>query len=257
MKPRIKKMFGILCVIILVSTLGSITVSATGMFGLRDRQSYDDLVNKWEQIQNAKQNLRDILMGYGVELPNLTIEQKREIFITICELRREGVSREEIKVTVVGLLLDFGFDLPNLTSEQRAEIQLKITTMLENDYGFVFIELTPEQKAYIKQTLIRMKRQGATQEEIKETVKTLYIGYGGVIPKLTDLQKEEIHDWIVNMLETEYGLDVPHLTAEQRQEIKDKRSEIKELQTELREMFKEAGFYTKMRFLRYLWQHIQ
>ena len=256
MKPDMKKIVGILSIVILVGTLGSITVSATGLYDTGDRPSYEDLVNKWNEIQNAKQELRDTLTGYGIELPNLTIEQKREILNTIRELRRDGASREEIREAVVDLLIDFGVDLPDLTSEQRAEIRRNITTMLEDNYGFVFIELTAEQKAYIKQTIIQLKRQGATQEEIKAAVVDLYESYGGIIPELTDEQKEEVHDWIVNMLETNYGLDLPNLTVEQRDAIKDKKSEITDLQKELKELFKNAGFFTKMRFLRYLQQNI-
>jgi len=58
------------------------------------------------------------------------------------------------------------------------------------------------------------------------------------------------------MLETNYGLDLPNLTVEQRDAIKDKKSEITDLQKELKELFKNAGFFTKMRFLRYLQQNI-
>jgi len=256
MKPEMKKIVGILSIVILVGTLGSITVSATGLYDTVARPSYDDLVNKWNEIQNAKQDLRDTLTGYGIELPDLTSEQKQEILNTIHELRRDGASREEIREAVIDLLIDFGVDLPDLTAEERVEIRMKTKSMLEENYGFVFIELTPEQKAYIKQTIVQMKRQGATQEEIKDAVKNLYVGYGGVIPALTDNQKEEIHDWIVNMLETDYGLHPPDLTMEQRQEIKEKRSEIHELQTELRDMFKDAGFYIKMRFLRYVYEQV-
>lgn len=256
MKPGMKKTVGILSVVILIGTLGSITVSATGLYDTGDRPSYDELVNKWTEIQNAKQDLRETLNGYGIELPNLTSEQKQEIRNTIRELRREGASREDIREAVVDLLINFGVDLPDLTSEQRAEIRMKIKTMLEEKYGFVFIELTPEQQAYIKQTIIKMRRQGATQDEIKEAVKNLYVGYGGVIPALNDIQKEEIHDWIISMLETDYGLHPPDLTMEQRQEIKEKRSEIHDLQTELRDMFKDSGFYTKIRFLRYVHEQV-
>ena len=252
MKQRTKKLVGILCIIGLLGTVGVTTVSAMGMFNSNGRTSFLDLKNKWEDIQAEKQELRDLAEGYGVDLPDLTGEQKREVFRTVRELRRDGANREEIRDAVVDLLINFGVDLPDLTSEQRVEIRTDIKTMLEDNYGFVFIKLTPEQKAYIKQTFIQMKRQGASQEELKEAVKNLYIGYGGVIPVLTENQKEEIHDWIVDMLETEYGLDLPNLTLEQRDTLKEKRSEIKELQKDLRELFKDAGFFTKRRFLRYI-----
>jgi hypothetical protein len=252
MKNNTKKITTILMIVLLVGTIGASTASAAGFFNFRKGTGYNDLVDKWEEIQIEKQELRDMLEGYGIDLPDLTNEQKREVSRTVRELRRDGTNREEIRDAVVDLLIDFGVDLPDLTSEQRAEIRTNIKTMLEDNYGFVFIDLTAEQKAYIKQTIIQLKRQGTTKEEIKAAVIDLYESYGGIIPELTDEQKEEVHDWIVNMLETDYGLDLPNLTLEQRESIENKKSEIKELQKELRQMFKDAGFITKLRFFRYI-----
>ncbi len=144
MKLGTKKIVGILCIIILLSTVGVTTVSAMGMFNANGRPSFLDLKNKWEDIQAEKQELRDLAEGYGVDLPDLTGEQKREVFRTVRELRRDGANREEIRDAVVDLLINFGVDLPDLTSEQRAEIRTNIKTMLEDNYGFVFIKLTPE-----------------------------------------------------------------------------------------------------------------
>ena len=79
MKPEMKKIIGALSIVILICILGSITVSATGLYNQGDRPSYNDLINKWNEIQNAKQDLRDTLTGYGVEVPDLTTEQKKEI----------------------------------------------------------------------------------------------------------------------------------------------------------------------------------
>ncbi len=250
-----KKIVTILVIILLVGTIGVATANATVLYGFRNRPRYNDLVNKWVEIQNAKQELRTTMEGYGINLPDLTIEEKKEIISLILELRKDGASRDEIREEIVDLLIDFGADLPDLTSEQRAEIRNKIKTMLEVNYGFLFVELTPEQKAYIKQTIIQMKRQGSSKEEIKIEVINLYINYGGVIPELTDTQKEEIHDWIIDMLKNDYGINLPDLTLEQRQEIKEQRSDIKELQKELQEMFKNTRFLTKIRFLRYLRQN--
>ena len=256
MSKIIKKITTILMIFLLIGTIGATTASAIGLLDFRNATRYKDLVNKWEEIQNEKQELRDMLEGYGIIIPDLTLKQKREIFRTIFELRREGATREVIIDAVVDLLIDFGFNLPDLTAEQRAEIKTKIKTMLEENYGFVFIELTPEQKAYIKQTVIHLKRQGASREEIKQAIIDLYESYGGVIPELTESEKEEIHNWIVDMLETDYGLDLPNLTLEQREAIKEKRGEIRQLQQELLEMFKDARFFTKIRFIRYVRRNI-
>jgi len=247
-----KKIMAILMIVLLVGTIGATTVSATGFFSWGNKTSFKELKNKWNEIQEAKQELRDMLEEYGIELPDLTLEQKKVIIRTIFQLRREGANREEIREEIADLLIEFGVDLPDLTSEQRDEIRAKIKTMLEEDYGFVFIELTDEHKVEIKNTIKEMKKSGATREEIKQAIIGLYESYGGVIPDLNDEEKEEIHDWIVNMLETDYGVDLPDLTLEQREAIKDKKNEIRELQKELREMFKNARFFTKFRFLRYV-----
>jgi len=256
MKDKAKKIVTMLMIILLVGTIGATTASATGLFSFRNTPGYDDLVDKWEEIQNEKQELCYMIESYGIDLPDLTIEQKREVFRKILELRKDGANREEIRDAVVDLLIDFGVDLPDLTSEQRAEIKTKIKAMLEDKYGFVFIELTEEQKKEIKALIVNMKQDGSSKEEIRAAVKDLYESYGGVIPELNDVEKEEVHDWIVNMLETDYGLDLPNLTFEQRESIKNKKNEIRELQKELREMFKNARFFTKIRFLRYVLRNL-
>lgn len=256
MSKNIKKLTAIFLIALLIGTIGATTASAIGLLGFGKRTSYGDLVEKWEEIQNEKQELRNMLISYGVQLPDLNFGQKREIFRTIIQLKKQGAERSEILEIVFDLLIDFGMDLPDLTSEQFIEIRVKIKTMLEENYGFVFIELTPEQKAYIKQTIAQLKRQGATREEIKQAFIDLYENYGGVIPELNDAEKEEIHTWIVNMLENDYGFDLPNLTFEQRETIKNKNNDIKELQKELRELFKNARFFTKIRFIRYVRKNI-
>lgn len=248
-----KKLLAIFMIVLLVGTIGAATVSASGFL---QKPSFKDLVTKWNEIQSEKQQLRDMLVSYGVDLPDLTIEQKREILKTIIQLRRQGTDRYEILEIVFDKLIGYGMDLPDLTSEQFAEIRQKIKTELEENYGFVFVELSQEQKMEIKRTIREMKKQGATREEIKQAVIELYESYGGAIPDLDDEQKEEIHDWIVNMLETDYGFDLPDLTPEQRAQIKQKISEIRELQKELKDMFKDARFFTKIRFIRYVRAHI-
>lgn len=256
MNKNTKKLTTIFLIALLIGTIGASTASAIGLLGFRNRTSYGDLVDKWEEIQNEKQELRNMLISYGVQLPDLTFDQKREIFRTIIQLKKQGTERSEILEIVFDLLIDFGMDLPDLTSEQFIEIRVKIKTMLEENYGFVFVELTPEQKAYIKQTIAQLKRQGASREEIKQAFIDLYENYGGVIPELNDVEKEEIHTWIVNMLETDYGFNLPDLSIEQRQQIKEKGNEIRELQSELRDMFKDARLFTKIRFIRFVRKNI-
>ena len=257
MNNKIKKITTLLMITLLIGTIGATTASAVGITGFRDRTKFRELVNKWNEIQTEKQELSDMLEGYGIERPELTLRQKFEILRTIRELKREGADKEEIRDAIVDLLIDFGFDLPDLTKEQRVEIREKIKKMLEDEYGFVFIELTDEQKRQIKQLIIEMHREGASKEEIKAAVIELYENYGGVIPELNDIEKEEIHDWIVDMLETDYDIDLPDLTLEQREAIKEKRSEIMQLQKELKEMLRNAGFFTKIKFFGYVRRNLR
>ena len=249
----IKKIIAVSMIVLLIGTVGASTISTSGFLL---KPSFKDLVDKWDEIQIEKQQLREMLESYGVDLPDLTIKQKREILKTIIQQIRQGTDRYEILEIVFDKLIGYGMDLPDLTSEQFAEIRQKIKTELEENYGFVFVELSEEQKMEIKDTVREMKKQGATKEEIKQAVIELYEGYGGIIPDLNDTQKEEIHDWVVNMLETEYGFDLPNLTPEQRTQIKQKTIVIRQLQGQLKDMFKEARFFTKIRFIRYVHTHI-
>ena len=109
-----KKLTAIFLIVLLIGTIGVANVSSSGFIFIGDRPTFRELVNKWEEIQSEKQELRDILISYGVELPDLTIDQKREILRTIIQLRRQGSEREEILEVVFDLLIDFGIDLPGL-----------------------------------------------------------------------------------------------------------------------------------------------
>ena len=214
--------------------------------------SVDELIETYEDIKESKDELKQIMESYGIEIPDLSKDEKRQIRQFARELRRSGHSRQEIRDEVVDLLIGFGVDLPDLTEVQRSEIRSNIRSHLETEYGFVFIELTAEQKAFMKQTFIQLKREGNTKDEIKVELIDLYEDYGGFIPELSDAEKEDIHDWIVSMLETDYNLDLPDLSFEQREEIKDKKEEIRSLQKELRRQIRQANWLNRFRFFRYV-----
>ena len=245
------------------TTAGATIVSAQGKNGSEEQgffasmfsdkgPSVDNLIETYEDIKESKEELKQIMNSYGIEIPDLTIDEKRQIRQLARELRRSGHSRQEIRGEIIDLLIGFGVDLPDLTDEERSEIRSKIRLHLETEYGFVFVELTHEQKAYMKQTFIQLKREGKTTDEIKIELISLYESYGGVIIELSDADKEDIHDWIVSMLETDYNLDLPDLSLEQREEIKDKKEEIRSLQKELREQIKRANWLNRFRFFRYV-----
>lgn len=260
-----KKIISLLSILVLVTTtLGSTLAFAQydsngqtndffqSLLNLGAGPTIKNLIETYNEIQEAKQELRALAESYGIELPELTKDQKQEIMSTFRELRRNGHPRDEVRSEIIDLLIDYGWDLPDLTKEQREEIKEKTKTMLSETYGFVFIDLTPEQKAYLKQTIIQMNQQGLTREEIRNEIITLYEKYGGVIPDITEEEKESIHDWIHDMIETDYNIDLPDLTSEQRQEFIEKKEEIHQLQRELREQFKQANRLTRYRFLRYV-----
>lgn len=262
MNKKIIAMISIL--ILLMTTTAATMISAQGLnnkdkLGLfvslfqRDNgPTLDELIETYEELKEAKQDLRQTMELYGIQFPDLTKEEKRELIQTIRELRRDGGSRQEIREEIIELLIDFGFNLPDLSEEERNEIRTKIKTHLETNYGFVFIELTPEQKAYMKQTLIQMKRDGRTKDEVREELVELYEGYGGTIPDLTETEKEAIYDWAVAMIEQDYDVDLPDLTYEQRQIIKDKKEDIQSIQKDLRQQLRQANQITRFRFFRYV-----
>ncbi|HMA83435.1 MAG TPA: hypothetical protein VKP59_04320 [Candidatus Thermoplasmatota archaeon] len=259
-----KKIIAMTSILILMLTTTSGTVVYAQEFSFQENHglfaslfrntgpSLDELIKTYEELKEAKQDLRQTMESYGIQFPDLTNEEKRELIQTIRELRRDGSSRREIREEIIDLLIDFGFNLPDLSEEQRDEIRTKIKIHLETNYGFVLIELTPEQKAYMKQTLIQLKRDGRTKEEIRDELVELYEGYGGMIPDLTEAEKEVIYDWAVAMIEQDYDVDLPDVTYEQRQIIKEKKGDIGNIQKDLRQQLRLANRLNRFRFFRYV-----
>jgi hypothetical protein len=194
--------------------------------------TFKELVTAYTELRNAQDEFRSMAESYGIVLPELTREQKQDIIKMIWEQRKEGNDRQEIRDIIVDMLIEYGFDLPDLTDEQRRQIRDRIQTMLQDEYGFVFIELTPEQKAYIKQTFIQMRRQGASDESIRDEIRTLYESYGGVLPDLLDLIDEQMEN------------------------LTNKREEIKGLKENLRDLIKDANRITRWRFFKYVQRDI-
>lgn len=260
-----KKITVVVCILVLVmTTAGASVVSAQGLQTMKKDgflatflqggtgPTLDEIIDTYEDLRLEKQELRQLLESYGIELPDLSTQEKRQLVKTVRDLRRAGNSREEIKMEIIDLLLDFGVQLPDLTKDQRAEIRMKTRTHLETTYGYVFVELTPEQKAYLKQTFIQLKKEGKTQEEIRTELITLYEEYGGVIPELSESEKEDIHDWFITMVEEDYDVDLPDLTFDQRKEIKNQKDEIHSLQKELRLQLRHTNWLNRFRFFRYV-----
>jgi hypothetical protein len=101
-----------------------------------------------------------------------------------------------------------------------------------------------------------MRRQGASDEAIRDEIRTLYESYGGVLPELSDSQKEEIRQWIHTLLETDYDVDLLDLTDEQMENLTNKREEIKGLKENLRDLVKDANRITRWRFFKYVQRDI-
>lgn len=260
-----KKIIAVITILVLlVTTAGATLVSAqmntnkekqsffNSLFTRRQGPTLEELIENYEQLNEAKEEFRTLLKDYGIELPDLTNEQKQNLIQTIRELRKSGHTREQMRTEIVNMLIGFGVNIPGLSTEQRKEIRENIKTHLETNYDFIFVELTREEKAYMKQTLIQMKRQGKDREEIKDQLFILYEEYGGNIADLDDTEKEAIYDWTVSMIETDYDIDLPDISFDQRQEIKEEKDEIHNLEKELRHQFRRANWITKFQFLRYV-----
>ncbi|MFH1014037.1 MAG: hypothetical protein V1769_05985 [Thermoplasmatota archaeon] len=263
-----KKIIATFCILLIgAGTLGVVVVQAANPWAMENQlslfhmsaaggTSLEELIEAYTELKNAKNELQEIAESYGLDVPELSYEQKKDIIQTVRRERQQGSDWKDIRDIVVDMLIDYGFNLPGLSDEQRQEIRQRLKTELENNYGFVFIDLSAEQKAYIKQTIIQMKRQGANKEAIYEEVRMIYISYGGELPKLSETQKEEIRQWIHTMLETDYDVDLPDLTDEQMENLTNKREEIKGLKENLRGLIKDANRITRWRFFKYVQRDI-
>jgi ribosomal protein L29 len=259
-----KKIIATLCILLIgAGTLGVVVVQAASPWAKEHKlslfqmsangdTSLEELIEAYTELKNAKNELRDMAESYGLDVPELNYEQKKNIIQTVRRERQQGGSWKDIRGIIVDMLIDYGFDLPGLSDEERQEIRQQLKTELEDNYGFVFIDLSPEQKAYIKQTIIQMKRQGADKEAIYEEVRMIYISYGGVIPQLNETQKEEIRQWIHTLIETEYDVDLVDLTPEQRENLRNKKEEIQQLAKNLKDLFRDANKVIRWRFIRYV-----
>jgi len=174
---------------------------------------------------------------FGVDLPDLSRGEKRQIAITVQYFRMQGASREEIRDEIKNLLIEFGVDLPDLPEMEKEQIKAEIISLLEG-YGFVFVELTEEQKGEIKNTAREMFRDGASREEIRDEVKSVLERYGFDIPELTEEQKNEIRDGIRTIL-LDHDIELPDLTEEQQEQIRNKREEIREIRWELLDLLRQ------------------
>lgn len=251
MRNDIKKFFVFFSILILMGT--SVVSANDFVFRSSDKTTLRDLINKWNEIRDKRDELHNLLESYGVDLPDLTDEQKWNIWSTVLKMKMNGATKDKIRNQVKLLLESYGLELPNLSEQDKKDIKQWIKNLLEHEYGFVFVELSEEQKKEIKQEVMSLKKQGLTREQIKIKIKELLQNeYGFVFPEISDVQKEEIRTKIRNMLESEYDFDLPNLTAEQRDVVKQKRKEIKTLQFELGKMLKNVDKKTKLQFYFYV-----
>ena len=234
-----KKWTGILIVSMLVATLGTTVVAAqiiedTGYPGLGVRLQ---VLRKLRELKHAREELKQMVEGFGVDLPDLSRGEKRQIAITAQYFRMQGASREEIRDEIKNFLIEFGVDLPDLPETENEQIKAEIIFLLEG-YGFVFVELTEEQKDEIKNTAREMFRDGASREEIRDEVKNVLERYGFDIPELTEEQKNETREGIRTIL-LDHDIELPDLTEGQQEQIRNKREEIREIRWELLDLLRQ------------------
>ena len=234
-----KKWTGILIVSMLVATLGTTVVAAqiiedTGYPGLGVRLQ---VLRKLRELKHAREELKQMVEDFGVDLPDLSRGEKRQIAITVQYFRMQGASREEIRDEIKNLLIEFGVDLPDIPEMEKEQIKAEIISLLEG-YGFVFVELTEEQKDEIKNTAREMFRDGASREEIRDEVKNVLERYGFDIPELTEEQKNETREGIRTIL-LDHDIELPDLTEGQQEQIRNKREEIREIRWELLDLLRQ------------------
>jgi DNA-binding transcriptional MerR regulator len=153
----------------------------------------------------------------------LTDEQQEQLLETIKELRTDNATRQEIHKKVGELLQSWGIELPE-NWDQRPQRRRP---------GFPFMnQLTEEQRQEIKDKIKTLYENGASREEIHQTIVEMLQGYGIELPEDWDQRPQRRRTGFAFMNQ---------LTEEQRQEIKDKIKTLHENGSSREEIHKTIG----------------
>jgi DNA-binding transcriptional regulator YhcF (GntR family) len=139
--------------------------------------------------EEVREAVREMLEGYGIELPGhgpehpgphgklgelLNEEQRQEVHDMVMEMREAGASREEIHEAVRAKLEGYGIELPEHGPGHRGP-RHKLGELLNE-----------EQRQAVHDTVMEMREAGASREEIREAVHEMLEGYGVELPPRSD-----------------------------------------------------------------------
>ncbi len=100
-------------------------------------------------------------------MSDLTEEQRTTVRETIERMRDEGATRAEIGDEIKDMLKGYGVEIPGT-----------LRLGLPGAKGRIFLNLTQEQRSTVRQTVKRMRENGASRGEIREAVKNIQRDYG-------------------------------------------------------------------------------
>jgi DNA-binding transcriptional regulator YhcF (GntR family) len=159
------------------------------------RDKVDQLKDQGASREEIHEAVTEMLKSYGVEPPEggfegplrghrhggffpgleLTEEQQTAIREKVEALNDQSASREEIHEAVAELLKSYGIKPLEQMREHRELMR----------------QLTPEQQREVHETVRKMRQDGASREEIREAVNSLFKQYGLQIPGNDQQQETE------------------------------------------------------------------
>lgn len=166
----------------------------------------------------------------------LTEEQRQAIHQKVDELRDEGVSREDIHKAVVEMLKGYGVEIPE-------DFKMMPAPGSHPFMGWFDDQLTDEQRTELHEKIDQLRKDNASPEEIRNTIKETLKSYGVELPHKDFGGKEKGRNgWNRGFMNDS------SLTAEQKSaiqlKIKDMREQgagRKEIHDTVREMLKSYG----------------
>ena len=217
-----------------------------GQLSEDQREELHQLIGELRRQGAAQDEIRAAVEGklseWGIELPEpppeLTQEQRQALRAVIFELWTDGATREEIRSAAAEQLGDLGIEMPEhgpgpvwsgpgpgLRFGHHGKGPLPVAAI----HDCLKPPLTREQRETIHETMKELRKEGASPEEIRQSVRALMSGFGIDIPdldaELTEEQRstlrstvldlwlagasrEDICEGVADLLE-EYGIELP------------------------------------------------
>jgi len=149
---------------------------------------------------------------HGPFAPNLTEEQRQTLRQTVEQLREQGATPNEIHDAVSQLFEQWGIEKP----EMGAFMGPRLGFENRGEHP----QLTDEQRQMLRDTIQKMRQEGASREEIHQAVSDLFSQWGIEQPAMHNGPRDKhrlIGKWLMK-----------NLNEEQRETLKTKLQELRE-----------------------------